>query len=160
MNKVYITREKTNLGYPEAASLIKKAINMALEAENISQACEVSVLLTDDAGIREMNRTYRGVDAVTDVLSFPMNELTPGAFSPAACEVDPENGCIVLGDMMIDLARCAEQGAEFGHGFQREVMYLTVHSILHLLGYDHVDEGAMKRQMRMREKMIMGDKDD
>ena len=63
----------------------------------------------------------------------------------------------MLGDKMISLERCAQQGEEFGHGFDREVSYLTVHSVLHLLGYDHVDEGEMKKQMRAREKEIMGD---
>ena len=65
----------------------------------------------------------------------------------------------MLGDMMISVPRCAEQGEDFGHGYEREIMYLTVHSVLHLLGYDHVDEGKMKQQMRAREKEIMGDKD-
>ena len=94
------------------------------------------------------------------MLSFPFNELVPGGFDASLCERDPESGAIVLGDMMISLERCAEQGEEFGHGFEREIMYLTVHSVLHLLGYDHVDEGAMKKQMRDREKTIMGDKDE
>ena len=65
----------------------------------------------------------------------------------------------MLGDIMISLERCAAQGEEFGHGFGREIQYLTVHSLLHLLGYDHADEDAMKRQMRAREKAIMGDGD-
>ena len=93
------------------------------------------------------------------MLSFPLNELTPGAFDPADCETDPETGAVLLGDMMISVPRCAEQGEDFGHGYEREIMYLTVHSVLHLLGYDHVDEGEMKQQMRAREKEIMGDKD-
>ena len=73
------------------------------------------------------------------------------------CEHDPETGGVLLGDLMISLPRCEEQGEAFGHGFGREIRYLTVHSVLHLLGYDHVDEGPMKKQMREREKIIMGD---
>ena len=73
------------------------------------------------------------------------------------CERDPETGHVLLGDMMISVPRCEAQSEEFGHGYKRELMYLTVHSILHLLGYDHVDEGEMKKQMRAREKFIMGD---
>ena len=92
-----------------------------------------------------------------DVLSFPLNVLTPGEFDAALCDTDPYTGAVMLGDMMISLERCAQQGEEFGHGFDREVSYLTVHSVLHLLGYDHVDEGEMKKQMRTREKEIMGD---
>ena len=156
-HEVEISREKTGLGHPEAARLIKKAVRMALDAEGVGKPCLISVMLTDDAGIREVNREFRDIDRATDVLSFPMNELTPGDFDPALCDQDPETGALMLGDMMISLERCQAQGEEFGHGFAREIQYLTVHSVLHLLGYDHVDEGPMKRQMRAREKLIMGD---
>ena len=91
------------------------------------------------------------------MLSFPLYELTPGEFDPEICERDFDTGAVMLGDMMISLERCESQGEEFGHGFGREIQYLTVHSVLHLLGYDHVDEGEMKKQMRAREKAIMGD---
>lgn len=157
MNEIYISRDKTGLGHNSAARYIRKAINMALEAEVIHNDCIVSVMLTDDEGIRALNNEFRGVDSATDVLSFPMNELQPGNFDESSCEHDPETGALVLGDMMINLDRCALQGEEFGHGFEREVMYLSVHSLLHLLGYDHVDDGEMKKQMRNREKAIMGD---
>ena len=156
-HEVEISRERTGLGHPEAARLIKKAIHMALSAEGVEEPCLISVMLTDDEGIRAVNRDFRGIDRATDVLSFPLNELRPGDFDPDDCDVDPETGALMLGDMMISLERCAEQGEEFGHGFGREIQYLTVHSVLHLLGYDHVDEGPMKRQMRAREKAIMGD---
>ena len=156
-HEIEISRERTGLGHNEAAGLIKKAVSRALDAEGVDRPCLISVMLTDDAGIREVNREFRGIDRATDVLSFPMNELTPGDFDSEACDVDPETGALMLGDMMISLERCAEQGEELGHGFAREVQYLTVHSVLHLLGYDHVDEGPMKRQMREREKTIMGD---
>ena len=156
--EIYVSREHKNLGHNNSAALIKKAAAMALRAEGVEKAI-ISVMLTDDEGIRSVNREFRGVDRATDVLSFPLNELTPGAFDPADCETDPETGAVLLGDMMISVPRCAEQGEDFGHGYEREIMYLTVHSVLHLLGYDHVDEGEMKQQMRAREKEIMGDKD-
>ncbi len=154
--EIEVSRERTGLGHNEAAGLIKKAAARALRAEGVEKAV-VSVMLTDDEGIRRVNREFRGVDSATDVLSFPLNELEPGAFDPADCETDPETGAAMLGDMMISLPRCEAQGEEFGHGFARELQYLTVHSALHLLGYDHLDEGEMKRQMRAREKEIMGD---
>ena len=157
-HEIYISREKTGLGHNESAALIKKAINMALDAEGVDVPCIVSVMLTDDEGIHYVNREFRAVDRPTDVLSFPMNELVPGEFDLAACEVDMDTGAVLLGDMMISVPRCQAQGEEFGHGYKRELMYLTVHSVLHLLGYDHVDEGEMKAQMRKREKEIMGDK--
>ena len=156
-HEVSVSREKTGLGHREAAGLIKKAIRRALDAEGIAQPCIINVMLTDDEGIHAVNREFRQVDRATDVLSFPFNELTPGAFDPGACERDLDTGALLLGDMMISLERCAAQGEEFGHGFGREIQYLTVHSVLHLLGYDHVDEGEMKAQMRAREKAIMGD---
>jgi probable rRNA maturation factor len=159
-HQIIVSREKRGLGHREAAAEIKKAVKMALAAEGITEPCLVSVCLTDDEGIRGVNREFRAIDRATDVLSFPFNELTPGAFDAAGCERDMESGRILLGDMMISLERCAAQGEEFGHGFEREIQYLTVHSILHLLGYDHVDEGEKKRQMREREKKIMGDTDE
>ena len=156
-HEIYISREVKGLGHNNSAACIKKAVNMALDAEDVDVPCIVSVMLTDDEGIHSVNREFRNVDRPTDVLSFPMNELTPGAFDAAECERDMDTGAVLLGDMMISIPRCAAQGEEFGHGYNRELMYLTVHSVLHLLGYDHVDEGEMKRAMRAREKAIMGD---
>lgn len=158
-HEIYVSREKTGLGHNNTAALVKKSINRALDAEGVTEPCIVSVMLTDDEGIHEINREFRGVDRATDVLSFPMNELVPGEFDADMCERDMETGAIALGDMMISIERCEAQGEEFGHGFDREICYLTVHSVLHLLGYDHIDEGEMKEQMRKREKEIMGDKE-
>ena len=158
-HEIYVSRDVIGLGHNESAGLIKKAVNMALDAEGVDVPCIISVMLTDDEGIHQVNREFRGVDRPTDVLSFPLNELTAGEFDPDACEQDMDTGSIMLGDMMISIPRCEAQGEEFGHGYKRELMYLTVHSVLHLLGYDHVVEGEMKAQMRKREKAIMGDKE-
>ena len=154
-NGVYVSRQKRGLGRPETYLLLRRAINAALKEEGVDVPCDVNVMLTDDAGIRRVNRENRGVDAATDVLSFPFNELAPGAFSPDDCETDPETGHVYLGDMVVSIPRCVAQGEEFGHGYERELCYLAVHSVLHLLGYDHVDEGADKRLMRGREKAVM-----
>ena len=156
-HEIYVSREVRNLGHNNAARLIKAAAVHALQAEKIDADCIISVMLTDGEGIRRVNREFRGIDKETDVLSFPLNELTPGDVDKDVCEKDLDTGAVLLGDMMISLPRCEEQGIEFGHGFDREIQYLTVHSVLHLLGYDHVDEGPMKAQMRAREKAIMGD---
>ncbi|MCR5843418.1 MAG: rRNA maturation RNase YbeY [Oscillospiraceae bacterium] len=150
-----VYREKRGLGFPEAAKLIRRAAKAALRAQGVAEDCLISVMLTDDAGIHAINRTQRGIDSATDVLSFPLNELREGDFDPDACEADPETGRLLLGDMVLDLERCARQGEEYGHGFAHELQYLTVHSVLHLLGYDHMDEGARKRVMRAREKAVM-----
>ena len=117
--------------------------------------CEVDVLLTDDEGIHQINLEQRGVDAPTDVLSFPMFEFQPGE-NPTQEDADPGDNLVPLGDMVISLERARAQGEEFGHGTRREVAYLAVHSVLHLLGYDHMDEGPMKAQMREREEIILG----
>ena len=157
MTTVTVTRDKPNLGCPETAGLVKKAVAAVLRAEGIEPPCHVDVLLTDDGGIHAINLTHRGVDAPTDVLSFPLNELTPGAFDPEGCELDHDTGEILLGDMVISIPRCQAQAAEYGHGYRREVMYLAVHSTLHLLGYDHLDEGPQKARMRTREEAVMAD---
>lgn len=139
----------------EIQALLERVIPAALEAEGVDVPWEVAVLLTDDAGIREINRETRDVDAPTDVLSFPMFDLKPGD-KPSADQADP-GGRVFLGDMVLDLDRARAQGEEFGHGTVREVAYLAVHSVLHLLGYDHLDEGPMKAQMRAREESILGE---
>ena len=155
MHTIQVYREKHGLGYPEAAGLVRRAAKAALRAQGIRDDCLISVMLTNDAGIHAINLEQRGIDSPTDVLSFPLNELREGDFDPAACEYDPETGMLLLGDMVLDLERCARQGEEYGHGFAHELQYLTVHSVLHLLGYDHLDEGPRKRAMRAREKAVM-----
>ena len=152
---ISVTRTRRGLGRPETARLVKRAIMTALRAEDVDAPCMVDVTLTDDETIHGINLSERGVDRPTDVLSFPLNELRPGEFDPDGCERDLDTGALFLGDMVISIPRCEEQGEEYGHGYKREVSYLAVHSTLHLLGYDHVDEGPMKAQMRSREDAIM-----
>ena len=135
-------------------ALLEEVITAALAAEGGSLPCEINVLLTDDGGIHQVNLDMRGVDRPTDVLSFPMFDLRPGE-RPQPGDEDPETGLVPLGDMCISLERAAAQAAEFGHSVKRELAYLTVHSALHLLGYDHMDEGPMKRQMRLHEEFIL-----
>ena len=134
--------------------LLRRVISAALDAEGVDVPCEVDVLITDDAEIHAINLEQRQVDRPTDVLSFPMFELQPGD-KPAEDWADPATGLVPLGDMVISLERCAAQAREFGHPLERELSYLAVHSVLHLLGYDHMDEGPMKKQMREREEAIL-----
>ena len=154
-HRIYVSRPRRGLGFPAAAGLIKRAAVATLDAEGIDCPCELSVLLADEPRIRDLNREHRSIDAATDVLSFPLSELTAGHFDPAACEREPDSGLVLLGDMVICLPRCAAQAEEYGHEFARELQYLTVHSVLHLLGYDHLDEAEGKRAMRAREKAVM-----
>jgi len=132
-----------------------RCISAALDAEGVNVPCEINVLVTDDQGIQVINKATRNVDSATDVLSFPMFQFEPGKFPDAADDlVDPQTGLLPLGDMAISLERARDQAKRFGNTLKREVGYLTIHSVLHLLGYDHLDEGEMKRQMRTREEMI------
>ncbi len=137
-------------------TLLNAVIPAALTAEGVDLPCEVNVLLTDDEGIHAINLAQRGVDLPTDVLSFPMLELAPGD-KPLEEDADPGTALVPLGDMVLNLNRIRSQGEEYGHGPRRECAYLAVHSVLHLLGYDHMDDGPMKAQMREREEAILGE---
>ena len=137
-------------------SFLRRVIRTALAEQGVDFPCEVDVLVTGDAGIHAINLEMRGVDRPTDVLSFPEFELTPGEL-PGAEDADPGTGYVPLGDMVISLERVKAQAKEYGHANRRELAYLAVHSVLHLLGYDHLDEGPMKAQMRDREETIMSE---
>ena len=138
----------------EHFDLLLRVICEALDAEGVEIPCEVNVLITNDEEIHAINLEQRDVDRPTDVLSFPMFDLQPGE-KPEEDWADPDTELVPLGDMVISLERCAAQAEEFGHPLERELSYLAVHSVLHLLGYDHMDEGSMKAQMRAREEEIL-----
>ena len=140
---------------PEEEKLLEQVIPAVLDAEGVGTNCEVDVMLTDDAGIHAINLDMRQVDRPTDVLSFPMFEYIPGEPPVDDADADPETGLTPLGDMVISLERARAQAEEYGHSVRRELAYLAVHSCLHLLGYDHMDEGPMKAQMRGREEEIL-----
>ena len=154
-HKINLVFEQLSLEKFTISAIIKKCIQSTLDAERISVPCEINVLVTNDAGIHLINKTSRDIDRPTDVLSFPMFQLEAG--NPPSDWVeyqDPMTGLVPLGDMCISLERAKAQAAEFGHSARREVGYLTIHSMLHLLGYDHLDEAEMKKQMRGREEAI------
>lgn len=154
-NKINLVFQQGGLQRLVISANIRTCINAVLKAEGVTAKCEINVMVTDDAGIREINRTSRNIDSATDVLSFPMFELAPGELPADWTEYeDPDTGLVPLGDMCISLERAIAQAKEFGHTTRREVGYLTIHSMLHLLGYDHLDEGPQKRQMRAREEAI------
>ena len=154
-NKINMTFDCFTLRQPMVSSVISKCIEATLAAEGISVPCEINVMVTNDKGIHAVNLASRNIDRPTDVLSFPMFELEPGN-PPEDWEeyLDFETELCPLGDMCISLERAVAQAKEFGHSVRREVGYLTIHSMLHLLGYDHLDEGPMKAQMRAREEAI------
>lgn len=137
---------------------LSRCISKALEMEKVHVPCEINVLVTDDQGIRGINNATRNIDKETDVLSFPMFNFVPEQFpEDVKAFLDPQTGLLPLGDMAISLERARDQAKRFGNTLKREVGYLTIHSVLHLLGYDHLDEGPQKRQMRIREEIIAGE---
>ncbi len=129
--------------------LVRRAVIASLEYEGFGADTELSVTFTDNEGIRAINAQFRGIDKPTDVLSFPLTDYESVDF-PVADE--PESS---LGDIVISLERADEQAHEFGHSFEREVAFLTVHSMLHLLGYDHVDSEEDDAEMRRRQREIL-----
>ena len=128
--------------------LVKKAIRGALECEKYDRDVSVSVTFTDNAGIQEKNREFRSVDAPTDVLSFPMYDFRGG-------DLPDDEGVVELGDIVLSLEKAAAQAEEYGHSYEREVAFLTVHSMLHLLGYDHVNSEEEENEMREHQRVIM-----
>ena len=155
MVKINITYDKPSVLNVPVTRNIRRCIEATLAAEGITAPMEINVLITDDEGIHAINLASRKIDRPTDVLSFPMFELEAG--NPPTdwtAYLDPGTGACPLGDMAISLERAKAQAKEFGHSVKREVGYLTIHSMLHLLGYDHLDEGPQKRQMRAREEAI------
>lgn len=155
-HQISVHSDIPHINTPALTAHIKRCIRGTLEQEGVTVPCEINVLLTDNPGIREINRELRDVDRETDVLSFPMFELTPGEFPEDVSDLlDPGSSLLPLGDMALSVEKIKSQAEEFGHSQEREIGYLTVHSVLHLLGYDHLDEGPMKKQMRAREDAIM-----
>ena len=133
--------------------MISKAAEAVLECENHDFDAEISVTLTDNDEIREINREHRGIDKETDVLSFPLYDFeTPSVFDEAQVSIDGD--VRVLGDIVISVEKIIAQAAEYGHSVEREMSYMTVHSMLHLLGYDHMTDED-KTLMRSREEKVM-----
>jgi len=131
---------------------VEEYIIITLQQENVLVPCEISFSLVIPEEIQELNAEYRNIDKETDVLSFPMLE-----FPEDEDMLTYETGIpVMLGDIVISTTRAAEQAEAYGHSLEREICYLSVHSVLHLLGYDHMEEDE-KRVMRAREKAIMGD---
>lgn len=143
----------------EMKILINKAVEYTIKYENFNKPYELSIIITDNNEIREINKQFRGIDKETDVLSFPMLDFDEGYCEDGEVEVDiedinPESGAVVLGDMIISLEKAKEQSIEYGHSFERELAFLVVHSMLHLLGYDHEEEED-RIIMRQKEEDIL-----
>lgn len=131
---------------PDLRRLVKRAVLAVLDFEDFGRRAEVSVTFTDNEGIHALNREYRNVDRPTDVLSFPLSDEE---------DYDTDGDAVLLGDIVISLERAQTQAEEYGHSFEREVAFLTVHSMLHLLGYDHETSPEDERDMFARQDEIL-----
>lgn len=147
-----------NIGFDTAvedekavSELIRSCAERVLASENVSFDAEIDVTVVDAETIRQMNAEYRDKDAVTDVLSFPMYDFLNGT-PREELEAEPDSACVMLGDMILCYTRACEQAAAFGHSPARECGYLTTHSVLHLLGYDHERTDEDTRLMRAKEE--------
>ena len=129
----------------ETLNLVKKACQVVLDNEKFTQDAEINITFVSDRKIKQINNEFRGINKSTDVLSFPLSDA--GIY-----DINPENNCSMLGDVIISVEHALAQAEIFGHSAEREIAYLTVHSVLHLLGYDHIDEGADKKLMRKKEE--------
>lgn len=146
--KVVITDSQKKVRVPTGMRmLVRRACIAVLREEKIQGDSEVSVTFVDNEEIRRLNKEFRDIDSATDVLSFPLGEN--GEY-----DINPDTGAKLLGDVVISLERAMEQAKEFGHSLEREVCYLSVHSMFHLLGYDHM-EPQEKAEMRMKEETVM-----
>lgn len=147
--KVIITNKQKDIKIPTGLRmLIRRCCNAVLKLEGFEGSAEISVMLVNNQQIKNLNSQYREKNMATDVLSFPMGEN--GIY-----DVDPSTGSKILGDIVISIERAVEQADRFGHSLQREVGYLTAHSMLHLLGYDHEDNGLQRMRMREKEEQVM-----
>ena len=151
-------KHQINIGFdtevedaPAVSDLIRTCAERVLAREQVPFDAEIDVTVVDAQTIRQMNAEYRDKDAVTDVLSFPMYAFLNGVPQEEP-EPEPDSGCVMLGDMILCYTRAVEQAAQFGHSPARECGYLTTHSVLHLLGYDHERGEADTRLMRAKEE--------
>lgn len=140
-------QRKTKLPF-NTKELINSSINSALTVEGFKQPAEVNVTFVSDDRIKQINAEFRNINSSTDVLSFPLGE--DGCY-----DINPENNHAMLGDVIISIDHAIYQAEQYGHTLDREIAYLTVHSIFHLLGYDHVDEGKEKQIMREKEESAL-----
>ena len=140
---------------PEWEAECRSVLEEAMDILEIPYACDVNVLITDDEGIREMNDKFRDIDRETDVLSFPMNEYSePEIFDEDMLEFHPETGELLLGDIVINMDRVYRQAEEYGHSLKREFAFLLIHSLLHLIGHDHMTPEE-EEKMRQRQRTVL-----
>ena len=137
---------------PEIVKLIENVVKTTLEKEDFPLEIELSIMFTTRAVIKEINFEHRGINKVTDVLSFP--QIDWGSYAIDAVDKNIETGDIILGDIVICVERALEQSKEYGHSFDREIGFLIAHSMLHLLGYDHMEKDEEQEMIKIQEEVL------
>lgn len=144
-NVNFSNRQRKAVITDDIKKLVISAITASLEVEGFAKNAEINVTFVSDRKIKEINKNFRNINSSTDVLSFPLSDN--GIY-----DINPENECAMLGDVIISVEHAVKQAEVYGHSIQREIAYLTVHSVFHLLGYDHIDEAEQKKIMREKEE--------
>ncbi len=153
--KVFIENEQTQTEFTrEYAELLRKTALCCLEEEKTEIGCEINILITDDAAIREINRQFRDIDNPTDVLSFPMADIVKGKINEEGGDLDIDEGLLVIGDIVISMETAVRQSEQYGHSLERELAFLTAHGMFHLLGYDHMESRDEETMMSKQEKVL------
>jgi len=153
--KVFIENEQSAVGIREEhCRLLQDTVLECLKHENIKAGCEVNILLTDDESIKQINKQFRNVDAPTDVLSFPMADIKKGDINDDGSDYDPDEGLLMIGDIVISTETALRQSELYGHSFEREIAFLTAHGVFHLLGYDHMEKDEEAEMMEKQEAVL------
>lgn len=138
----------------DTINLLRLSAETSLKLEGFQTPCEVSFLIVDDEGIRDINREHRGIDRATDVLSFPIVDMSEGKVISNSGDFDLDENLLLLGDIVISIETAHRQAEEYAHSFDREMAFLATHGMFHLLGYDHEKEDEEKRMMDKQEKVL------
>lgn len=154
MKLTIYNRQKSQEISKDIQKLIEKAVKLCVKKEGFPYSCEASITLTDNESIKELNREHRSIDEPTDVLSFPLIEYVNGEPQIQPGDIDPDSGQVFLGDIIISVEKAFEQAQSYGHSAERELTFLAVHGILHLLGYDHETENEEKHMFSLQEDIL------
>jgi probable rRNA maturation factor len=155
--RIDIENEQTSVKIEDSyCELLKKTALACLASENVAMGCEISIILTDDASIRQINREFRSIDRPTDVLSFPLVQLQNGDIQDTEGDYDLDEGLLLLGDIVISMETAVAQAQQYGHPLERELAFLASHGVFHLLGYDHMEKEEEAIMMSKQEAVLEG----
>jgi probable rRNA maturation factor len=153
--RIFIENEQSELDLKEEhAGLLNKTVLTCLQDENVEIGCEINILITNDASIRQINRQFRNIDRPTDVLSFPIINIKNGRILSEEGDYDMDEGLLLLGDIVISIETAQRQADQYGHPLERELAFLVSHGVFHLLGYDHMEKDEETIMMSKQELVL------